>query len=107
MKTARNVARPSRFFQVGQVVALQGKSGLMCADEGGRVNCNRPWIRSWEKFTVVDGGSTNVFALKGGRHNHAYFCTNRGDRIACDSKEQAGEPSDAQQFKVMRMNNKL
>merc|ERR1712139_87761 len=35
----------------GRVVAFKGgRAKKWCADEGGRIICNRPWVRGWENL---------------------------------------------------------
>ena len=48
------------------VYAMRRNKKKWCADDSGRVNCNRSWIRKWEKFELKNLGN-NIIQLKGGR----------------------------------------
>jgi hypothetical protein len=63
-------------------IALRGgRANKYCADEGGRVICNRDWLGPWEKFKVVDLGN-NKIALMGGRDGK--YCADEGGRVICN-----------------------
>jgi len=68
----------------GSIVALKGgKDGKYCADEGAKgVKCNRPHLKSWEKFTVVNAGEGKI-ALKGGKDGK--YCADEGAKgVKCN-----------------------
>ncbi len=49
------------------IYAMRPKNQKWCADDNGnRVNCNRSWIQSWEKFELKNIGN-DIVQLKGGR----------------------------------------
>ena len=54
-----------------------------CADEGGRVICNRGHVHGWEKFKLqeIDGG---MYGIKGGQSNHAKICYNDASGVKCN-----------------------
>jgi len=79
MKVSRMHAKA---VSAGSTVAFQGgRGGKMCADEGHRVVCNRPWIKTWEKFGVMSGGKGRI-ALKGGRSGK--MCADEINTIRCN-----------------------
>lgn len=72
----------SMLLMPGSTVALKGGRGKKwCADEGRNVMCNRPHIKAWEKFSVVDAGKGKI-ALRGG--NKGKYCADEGKGIKCN-----------------------
>jgi hypothetical protein len=69
-------------------ITLKGKNGMLCADEGHRVICNRSNLGPWERFTLVkvDG---ERFAMKGGKDNK--WCADEGNQgIKCNRNHVQG-----------------
>jgi len=72
------------------VVAFQGgRENKWCADEGGRVVCNRPKIGKWERFTVELAGPGKI-KLKGG--NYGKYCSDTWPWgvVRCNRNEAKG-----------------
>lgn len=68
---------PSKIFLVG------GRAGRYCADDIGKVNCNRDIRSAWETFTVesIDEAAKKI-ALRGGRDNK--YCADDESGINCN-----------------------
>jgi hypothetical protein len=67
---------------VGNIVALRGgQHGKYCADEDGKVICNRNSIGPWERFIVEDAGSGKI-ALRGGRDGK--LCADDNNQVICN-----------------------
>ena len=79
------LATAEETIRAGMVVAFKGgRSKQYCADEGGKVICDRDIMAGWELFTVSKATGTN-FALKGGKDDK--FCSWRNKKLKCDRSE--------------------
>jgi len=76
IETSKHVLEPLTY-----VALVGGRTGKHCADETHRIICNRPWLRSWERFEVVDAGNGKV-GLKGGRQKR--MCADEDSGIKCN-----------------------
>jgi hypothetical protein len=75
-------ANECNFPKLPPRIALRGGHlNKYCADEGGRITCNRDWLGPWEKFSVVDLGNDTI-ALKGGQMNK--HCTDVEGNVRCN-----------------------
>lgn len=66
----------------GTYYITSDRSNKNCADEGGRIICNRPWVGSWERYTIRKYGSR--YAIIGGKHRR--YCTDDGKRMKCNRR---------------------
>merc|ERR1711959_457841 len=97
----RAVNYPAGHLKINSVMGLRGgRSNKWCSDEINRVLCNRPWIKGWEKFTVVNGGGGTV-GLRGG-HSHKY-CSDEINTIKCNRPWVKGW----EKFTVVRVGNRI
>jgi hypothetical protein len=64
----------------GTVTLKGGQYGKYCADEDGRVVCNRDHVHGWEKFNLYSNG--DKYAFRGGREGK--WCADEGHRIVCN-----------------------
>lgn len=58
-----------------------GKNNKFCADEGGRIICNRDNIGAWEKFNITNIDN-DFYSIKGGKDNK--LCADEGGTIVCN-----------------------
>ena len=79
------LATAAETIRAGMVVAFKGgRDKKYCADEGGKVICNRDIMAGWELFKVSKATGTN-FALQGGKDDK--FCSWRDKKLKCDRSE--------------------
>jgi hypothetical protein len=64
-----------------------GQFGKYCADESGKVICNRPHIQAWETFTIEPLGD-NKYSLKGGQFGK--YCADESGKVICNRPHVQG-----------------
>jgi len=79
------------------IYAMRPKNQKWCADDNGnRVNCNRSWIQSWEKFELKNIGN-DIVQLKGGRIGNTcqlkYNSKQKEYQMSCDTRNSSIQPN--------------
>lgn len=81
----QTISAPRKFPP--KIGLIGGKHGKYCADEDGRISCNRNNREGWEVFTVENIGIHKI-ALKGGRAGQ--YCADDGDGMKCNRNSIGG-----------------
>jgi hypothetical protein len=80
-------------------VFRSGKNQKYCADEPGRIVCNRNVPQSWEGFLVTQAKTSGRWNIKGGRGG--MYCSDYDNEIKCDKEEK----SDWEEFRYEKAND--
>ena len=79
--------KPTPGLTSGLYSLTGGRGGKNCADEDGRVICDRPHVLGWEKFTIEPLGD-NKYTLRGGRGGK--YCADESEKVVCNRDHVGG-----------------